>query len=135
MATGLVSILRSVPFLMVLAIGVVLTMYRTLPPVSPRWRSISIPAIVVGIVVVILSQVFSLLVPRLVGVAALAGSLASGFIALAWLSFTFQAILYGAAWVRARDELGRRRGRRISGAGTSRSGDRTARWRRVTDRN
>jgi membrane protein len=103
-ATGLVSILRSVPFLLILAIGVVLAMYRTLPPVSPRWRSISIPAIVVGVVVVILSQVFSLLVPRLVGVAALAGSLASGFIALAWLSFTFQAILYGAAWVRARDE-------------------------------
>ena len=103
-ATGLVSILRSVPFLMVLAVGVVLTMYRTLPPVAPRWRSISIPAIVVGVVVVILSQVFSLLVPRLVGVAALAGSLASGFIALAWLSFTFQAILYGAAWVRARDD-------------------------------
>ena len=43
--------------------------------------------------------------PRLVGVAALAGSLASAFIALAWLSFTFQAILYGAAWVRVRDEI------------------------------
>ena len=41
--------------------------------------------------------------PRLVGVAALAGSLASAFIALAWLSFTFQALLYGAAWVRVRD--------------------------------
>jgi len=103
-ATGSVAILRSSPFLMVLAIGVVLTMYRTLPPVAPRWRSIWLPAIVVGVVVVLLSQVFSLLVPRLVGVAALAGSLASGFIALAWLSFTFQAILYGAAWVRARDE-------------------------------
>jgi membrane protein len=99
-----VAILRSIPFLIALAIGVVLVMYRTLPPTAPRWRSISIPAIVVGIVVVALSQVFSLLVPRLVGVAALAGSLASAFIALAWLSFTFQAVLYGAAWVRARDE-------------------------------
>ena len=53
---------------------------------------------------VILSQIFTFLVPRLVGVAALAGSLASAFIALAWLSFTFQALLYGAAWVRVRDE-------------------------------
>ena len=53
----------------------------------------------------VLSQIFMLLVPRLVGVAALAGSLASAFIALAWLSFTFQAILYGAAWVRVRDEI------------------------------
>jgi uncharacterized BrkB/YihY/UPF0761 family membrane protein len=71
-ATLLVSIIRSVPFLIALAI---------------------------------LSQVFTVLVPRLVGVAALAGSLASAFIALAWLSFTFQALLYGAAWVRVNEEL------------------------------
>ncbi len=103
-AGAMVAVVRSVPFLIALAIGIVLVMYRTLPPTAPRWRSAGIPAVVVGIVVVILSQVFSLLVPRLVGVAALAGSLASAFIALAWLSFTFQAILYGAAWVRARDE-------------------------------
>jgi uncharacterized BrkB/YihY/UPF0761 family membrane protein len=59
---------------------------------------------VVGIAIVVLSQVFITLVPRLVGVAALAGSLASAFVALAWLSFTFQALLVGAAWVRVRDE-------------------------------
>ena len=52
----------------------------------------------------VLTQVFTFLVPRLVGVAALAGSLASAFIALAWLSFTFQALLYGAAWVRVRED-------------------------------
>ncbi len=104
-ASAVVGVLRSVPFLMLLAVGVVLAAYHFLPPVAPRWRSALIPAIVVGIAVVILSQVFMLLVPRLVGVAALAGSLASAFIALAWLSFTFQAILYGAAWVRVRDEL------------------------------
>ena len=75
-----------------------------------------------------------LLVPRLVGVAALAGSLASAFIALAWLSFTFQALLYGAAWVRVRDELADREGRRISRPGRPRSGGRTGRWRRVTVR-
>jgi uncharacterized BrkB/YihY/UPF0761 family membrane protein len=104
-ASAIVGVLRSAPFLMLLAVGVVLAAYHFLPPVAPRWRSALIPAIVVGIAVVILSQVFMLLVPRLVGVAALAGSLASAFIALAWLSFTFQAILYGAAWVRVRDEL------------------------------
>lgn len=101
----IVGTLRSVPFLMVLAIGITLVAYHALPPVAPRWRSALIPAVVVGIVVVILSQVFTLLVPHLVGVAALAGSLASAFIALAWLSFTFQAVLYGAAWVRVRDEV------------------------------
>ena len=61
----------------------------------------------VGLVIVVLSQVFVFLAPRLVGIAALAGSLATAFIALAWLSFTFQALLYGAAWVRVRDDRAR----------------------------
>jgi membrane protein len=103
-ASAIVSVMRSVPFLVTLGFLAVLATYRTLPSVTPRWRSALIPAIVVGIAIVILSQIFVALVPRLVGVAALAGSLASAFIALAWLSFTFQALLYGAAWVRVRDE-------------------------------
>jgi uncharacterized BrkB/YihY/UPF0761 family membrane protein len=90
---------------MALSVVLVAFVYRTLPPKPPRWRSLAIPAVVVGIAIVVLSQVFMFLVPRLVGVAALAGSLASAFIALAWLSFTFQALLYGAAWVRVRDGM------------------------------
>ena len=99
-----ISIVRSIPFLSLIAALVVLVIYHELPPTAPRWRSAFVPAIVVGIAIVVLSQIFVALVPRLVGVAALAGSLASAFIALAWLSFTFQALLYGAAWVRVRDE-------------------------------
>jgi membrane protein len=105
--TGLIG---SIPFLTALSVLAVLVVYRTLPPRAPGWRPVIVPAIVVGIAVVILSQVFMFLVPRLVGVAALAGSLASAFIALAWLSFGFQALLYGAAWVRVRDEWGRPNG-------------------------
>ena len=74
-----------------------------LPPRAPSWRAALVPAVVIGLIIIGLSQIFTFLVPRLVGVAALAGSLASAFIALAWLSFTFQALLYGAAWVRVRD--------------------------------
>lgn len=99
-----ISVVRSIPSLAAIAALVVLVTYRQLPPTAPRWRSAFAPAIVVGIVIVVLSQIFVALVPRLVGVAALAGSLASAFVALAWLSFTFQALLYGAAWVRVRDE-------------------------------
>ena len=51
-----------------------------------------------------LTQAFTFLIPRLVGVAALAGSLATAFIALAWLSFLFQAMLYGAAWLKVRED-------------------------------
>ena len=99
-----ISVVRSIPFLSLVAALVVLVTYHELPSNAPRWRSALVPAIVVGIAIVVLSQIFVALVPRLVGVAALAGSLASAFIALAWLSFTFQALLYGAAWVRVRDE-------------------------------
>jgi membrane protein len=104
LASITISVVRSIPFLAGIAAVVVLVTYHELPPTPPRWRSAVIPAIVVGIAIVLLSQLFVALVPMLVGVAALAGSVASAFVALAWLSFTFQALLYGAAWVRVRDE-------------------------------
>jgi membrane protein len=102
-ATSLASIATSWPAMIVVAIIGVLVVYRTLPPRAPSLRAELLPAILVGTAVVILTQVFTFVVPRLVGVAALAGSLASAFIALAWLSFSFQALLYGAAWVRVRE--------------------------------
>src|SRR4029453_13816649 len=104
LATSLATIVTSWPAMIVVAIIGVLVVYRTLPPRAPSLRAELLPAIVVGTGIVILTEVFTFLVPRLVGVAALAGSLASAFIALAWLSFSFQALLYGAAWVRVRDE-------------------------------
>lgn len=95
----------SSPVALVIAasLGVVLA-YRFLPPEPPSWRALFLPAVLVGVVLLLFSQVFSYLVPRLVGVAALAGPLASGFVALAWLSFSFQALLLGAAWVHVRDD-------------------------------
>ena len=101
-------LLTSWPALVVIAIVVLAFAYRVVPPSPPSWTAIRLPAVLVAIAIVALSQVFVFLAPRLVGVAALAGSLATAFIALAWLSFTFQALLYGAAWVRIRDERGRR---------------------------
>ncbi|MEO8438502.1 MAG: YihY/virulence factor BrkB family protein [Chloroflexota bacterium] len=110
MARFTISLVRSVPFLAGMAAILVLVTYRQLPPTAPRWRSVLLPAIAAGVTIVVLSQIFMALVPRLVGVAALAGSLAAVFIALAWLSFTFQALLFGAAWVRVRDEAADRAG-------------------------
>lgn len=100
---GLAKVLTSPPIVLGVAIVVVALIYRTLPPRAPRWSAIVPPAVVVGSAVVVLSQAFAYLAPRLVGAAALAGSLATAFVALAWLSFTFQALLYGAAWVRVRE--------------------------------
>src|SRR5688572_8967878 len=97
-------LLSSVPA--VTAIGVVLVaiVYRVVPPRSPSWRALWLPAVVAGVGIVALSQLFLFLAPRLIGAALLAGSLATAFIALAWLSFTFQVLLLGAAWVRVRDD-------------------------------
>ena len=103
LARGATRVLGSSPFL-ALAVSITVVLgYRKLPPRPPSWHALTIPAVIVGVTLVILGQVFAFLVPRLVAVAALAGSLASGFVALAWLSFSFQALLLGAAWVRVRN--------------------------------
>jgi membrane protein len=103
LARGAAELLGSAPFMALAASIAVAVAYRKLPPRAPHWRALVIPAAIVGVTLVILGQAFSLLVQLLVGVAELAGSLASGFVALAWLSFSFQALLLGAAWVRVRD--------------------------------
>ena len=98
------TVLAGWPFLLLVGVVLVGVVYRTLPPTAPTLRSIWLPALLVGIVIVLLSQLFLTLAPLLVSAAALAGSLATAFIALAWLSFTFQALLVGASWVRVRDQ-------------------------------
>jgi membrane protein len=103
LARDVVGIIGSAPVLATATAVVVVVAYRTLPPRAPRWRALLLPAVIVGAILAILGQVFSRLVPWLVGVADLAGSLASGFVALAWLSLSFQAILLGGSWVRVRD--------------------------------
>ena len=100
----LLTIVSSQAFLLAATIVVVGILYRVMPPQAPRFRSILPPAIVAGAAMWFLTQAFTFLIPRLVGVAALAGSLATAFIALAWLSFLFQAMLYGAAWLKVRED-------------------------------
>lgn len=109
-AIGAISILGT-------AIGVTLTLapavaaivamtfvYRVVPRPAPRWRAVGVPAIVIGITLAVLARVFVYVAPRLIGAAALLGTLATAFAALAWLSLSFQAVLIGAAWVRDRSD-------------------------------
>ncbi len=100
------SVLRSWPVLFAILVGVIAVIYRTLPPSAPRWVSIAPVAVVVAVAFVILSQLVVALGSRLVNAAVIVGSIATAFIALAWLSFVFQALLYGAAWVKVRDQGG-----------------------------
>jgi YihY family inner membrane protein len=103
-AAAVNRILSSLPVVTAAGVLTLAVLYRVLPPHAPSWRSIGLPAVVAGIAIVGLSQAFLYLAPRLLGAALLTGSLATAFVALAWLSFTFQALLLGAAWVRVRDD-------------------------------
>ena len=132
---AIAAVATSAPALAALAIAIVAVAYRVIPPRQPSLATIRLPAVVVGITIVALSQAFVLLAPRLVGVAALAGTLATAFIALAWLSFTFQAVLLGAAWVRVRDDDARIASGAGISPGGSRSGGRSGQWPTVTGRN
>ena len=77
--------------------------YRIVPLPMPRWNAVVAPALATGVVLTVLLQGFVFLAPRLVGSAALLGTIAAVFVALAWLSLSFQVILIGAAWVGERD--------------------------------
>lgn len=101
-AAALGRILGSSVTAVVIAVVAVLLAYRTLPPRTPSWSAATLPAVTAGIAIVGLSQLFAFIAPRLVGVAAFVGPLAVVFIALAWLSAIFQAMLIGAAWVSVR---------------------------------
>lgn len=90
--------------ILLVTVGVVLVIYVVVPPRPPAWRAALPPAVAAGSGIFLLAQLFGFLAPRVVGVATLAGPLATSFIALAWLSFSFQILLYGAAWARVRDD-------------------------------
>lgn len=87
----------------VATISASILVYRIVPRPAPRWSSVVIPGAVVGIVLTIGARAFAFLAPRLIGAAALIGTLATVFAALAWLSLSFQAVLLGVAWVSERE--------------------------------
>ena len=83
-------------------IGAMILVYRIVPTPGPPWRAVIVPGIGAGLALTVVARVFAYVAPRLIGAAALLGTLATAFAALAWLALSFQAILLGAAWVRDR---------------------------------
>jgi uncharacterized BrkB/YihY/UPF0761 family membrane protein len=98
----------------VLTIGVMiaaaLLVYMVVPTAPPSLRAALPPAILAGIGIGLLTNLFSLLAPLLIGGLAGFGVIATVFGALVWLNFSYQILLYGAAWARVRrdheDHLG-----------------------------
>jgi membrane protein len=83
----------------VLGVGIV---YRLVPDRHVPIRAVWLPAFVVGAILAVFTQLFTYVAPRLIGAAAVYGSLAAVFSLMVWLSTAFQALLLGAAWVRVR---------------------------------
>jgi YihY family inner membrane protein len=95
------------PLATMAAIGL---LYRMVPPRRPTWRAIAGPAVAVTVALLALARLFVFLAPRLIGAAAVLGTLATVFAALAWLALAFQAVLLGASGVDSIDrELSRLR--------------------------
>jgi membrane protein len=81
----------------------VLLVFRLVPLPAPSWGATVVPAVAVTVVLLVLERLFVYFAPRFIGAAALLGTIATVFAALAWLGLSFQAILLGAAWVRERE--------------------------------
>lgn len=86
----------------VATLGSTVLVYRVVPLPRPSWQAALVPGIAVGIVLTVIARLFAFVAPLLIGATALLGTLATVFVALAWLALSFQSILVGAAWVRDR---------------------------------
>jgi len=81
---------------------VALIVYVIVPSDTPGWRSALLPAVVAGVAMGLLTSLFGLVSPLLVGGFSGLGVLASVFVALVWFNWVFQILLYGGAWARLR---------------------------------
>ena len=66
---------------------------------AAAWRR---PALVVGLMLALFTQVFAIIAPLMTRISALYGALVAVFALLAWLSIGFNILLVGAAWTRVR---------------------------------
>jgi membrane protein len=99
-----------------LMVIVMMVVYLLVPAAPPSWRAALPPAIVAGIGIGLLTSLFSLLTPWLIGGLLAFGVIATVFGALIWLSLSYQILLYGAAWSRIRRDAEIRAGKAAAAA-------------------
>lgn len=83
-------------------VGAAVLVYRLVPAVHVPWSAAAVPALLVGIGLAALTQLFAYIAPRLIGAAAVYGTFVAIFAAMIWLATGFQMVLLGAAWVSVR---------------------------------
>lgn len=83
-------------------IGTTALVYRLVPGRATPWGALWLPALVAGIALTIVTQLFSFIAPRLLGVGSVYVAFVAVFAAMVWLSTGFQILLIGATWARDR---------------------------------
>jgi len=78
--------------------------YRYVPGKHVPWRALLLPAVLVGIVLAGFAQLYAFLAPLLTKMAAIYGTFVAFFAILAWLSISFNVLLFGACWTRIREQ-------------------------------
>ncbi|HEY8135021.1 MAG TPA: YihY/virulence factor BrkB family protein [Candidatus Limnocylindrales bacterium] len=87
---------------LVVMVLIALVVYLVVPTAPPSLRAAFWPAVAAGFGIGLLTNLFSLLAPLLIGGMAGFGVIATVFGALVWLNFSYQILLFGAAWARVR---------------------------------
>jgi len=83
-------------------VGAAVLIYRLVPAIHVPWSAAAPPALLVGIGLAALTQLFAYIAPRVIGAAAVYGTFVAIFAAMIWLATGFQILLMGAAWVSVR---------------------------------
>jgi membrane protein len=92
-----------VPLISIAAtVVVVLGVYKLVPTAPPSLRAALPPAMIAGVGIALLTNLFGALTPLFLGSLSGLGVIATVFGALIWLNFSYQILLYGAAWARLR---------------------------------
>jgi membrane protein len=101
---GELAILRYAAPLISLGVMILiaLAVYVVVPTAPPSLRAAFWPAVAAGTGIGLLTNVFGLLAPLLIGAMAGFGVIATVFGALVWLNFSYQILLFGASWARVR---------------------------------
>jgi YihY family inner membrane protein len=78
--------------------------YRYVPAKHVPWRALLPPALLAGVILAGFAQLYAFLAPMLTRMAAIYGTFVAFFAILAWLSISFNILLYGASWTRVREQ-------------------------------
>ena len=98
--TAFLALLLALPS--VVTSAALVLVYQLVPPVHPSRSAVLLPAVTIGVGLVLLTRLFAVVAPRALGANFVYGTLGAIFVALAWLGLAYSIILLGAAWVRER---------------------------------